>query len=78
MYVPSATMANAIALVILGRRGGELLVEQHAHIMISELGGAAVHAGLLARGLPGTLGRISPEQVRSQAKPVDPLHQPCR
>jgi threonine aldolase len=76
VYVPSATMANAIALVILGRRGGELLVEQHAHIMISELGGAAVHAGLLARGLPGTLGRFTPEQVRSQAKPSDPLHQP--
>jgi threonine aldolase len=76
VFVPSATMANAIALVILGRRGDELLVEEHAHIMISELGGAAIHAGLLARALPGTLGRFTPEQVRAQVKPVDPLHQP--
>jgi threonine aldolase len=76
VFVPSATMANAIALVILGRRGAELLVEEHAHIMISELGGAAIHAGLLARGLPSTLGRFTPEQVRAQVKPSDPLHQP--
>src|ERR1700719_2336517 len=51
VYLPSATMANEIALVIQGARGSELLVEQTAHIMISELGGPALYAGLLARGV---------------------------
>jgi len=76
VYLPTATMANEIALVILGRRGSELLVEQTAHIMISELGGPAILAGLLARGLPGTRGRITPSQLRAAIRPGDPLHTP--
>jgi threonine aldolase len=76
VYLPSATMANEIALLILGARGSELLVEETAHIMISELGGPAMHAGLLARPISGTLGRIAPEQVRAAIHPPDPLHSP--
>jgi threonine aldolase len=76
VYLPSATMANEIALLILGARGSELLVEETAHIMISELGGPAMYAGLLARGISGTLGRIAPEQVREAIHPPDPLHSP--
>jgi threonine aldolase len=76
VYLPTATMANQIALSILGRRGTELIVEENAHIMISELGGAAMHSGLQTRGLPGYRGRISPEQVRAAINPPDPLHTP--
>ena len=76
VYLPSATMANEIALVILGVRGSELIVEESAHIMISELGGAAAHAGLQTRGLPGNLGRLTPEQVRGAVHARDPLHAP--
>src|SRR6266516_6331559 len=45
VYLPTALMANEIALVILGERGTELIVEETAHIMTSELGGAARFAG---------------------------------
>ena len=76
VYLPTATMANQIALAILGERGSELLVEETAHIMVSELGGAAVHSGLQTRGLPGERGRLSPEQVRAAIPPPDPLHRP--
>jgi threonine aldolase len=65
VYLPTALMGNQIALSILGERGGELLVEERAHIMTSELGGAAFHSGLQTRGVPGYRGRISPEQVRA-------------
>ena len=44
--------------------------------MISELGGAAVHGGLQTRGLPGNLGRLTPEQVRGAVRALDPLHTP--
>ncbi len=67
VYLPTATMGNQIALAILGERGGELVVEERAHIMTSELGGAAYHSGLQTRGLPGYRGRITPEQVRAVA-----------
>src|SRR5207244_6271136 len=51
VFVPTATMANQIALNIHGRPGDALLVERHAHIILSELGGPAGHAGLLAISL---------------------------
>jgi threonine aldolase len=65
VYLPTAAMGNQIALAILGERGGELIVEERAHIMVSELGGAAYHSGLQTRGLPGYRGRIGAEQVRA-------------
>ena len=76
VYVPTATMANQIALAILGRRGTELIVEETAHIMISELGGAAMHSGLQTRGLPGYRGVLSPRQIRTAVRPSDPFHTP--
>src|ERR1700760_4982442 len=56
VYLPTATMGNQIALAILGVRGGELIVEERAHIMTSELGGAGYHSGLQTRPLPGHRG----------------------
>ena len=60
VYLPTATMGNQIALAILGERGSELIVEERAHIMVSELGGAAMHSGLQTRGLPGYRGPPDP------------------
>ncbi len=65
VYLPTATMGNQIALAILGERGSELVVEERAHIMTSELGGAAYHSGLQTRPLPGYRGRLTPEQIRN-------------
>ena len=76
VYLPTATMANQIALAILGERGTELLVEARAHIMVSELGGVAAHSGLQTRGIEGYRGRISPDQVRASMLPPDRLHTP--
>src|SRR3954454_23490041 len=76
VYLPTATMGNQIALSILGERGTELIVEETAHIMVAELGGAAMHSGLQTRGLPGYRGRLSPEQVIAAARPTDGFHIP--
>jgi len=76
VFVPTATMANQIALNILGRPGDALLVERHAHIMLSELGGPAVHSGLLAIALHGRNGRFSPEQVVSEIRDRTSVHVP--
>jgi threonine aldolase len=74
VFVPTATMANQIALSILGRPGDALLVERHAHIMLSELGGPAAHSGLLTIGLAGTNGRFSPEQVVAEIRDRTSVH----
>jgi threonine aldolase len=76
VYLPTATMANQIALAILGVRGSELIVEETAHIMIAELAGAAMHSGLQTRGLPGYRGRLAPGQVRAAVRVSDGFHIP--
>jgi threonine aldolase len=74
VFLPTATMANQIALQILGRPGDALLVERHAHIMLSELGGPAAHSGLLTIGLHGRKGRFSPDQVVAEIRDRTSVH----
>ena len=76
VYLPTATMGNQIALAILGERGTELVVEETAHIMVSELGGAAAFSSLQTRGLAGYRGRLSPEQVRATTHADGSFHTP--
>ena len=71
LFLPTATMANQIALRVLGRPGGELIAEERTHVLVYEAGGPAVHSGLVMRGLPGTAGRLSPEQIRETAARAD-------
>jgi threonine aldolase len=71
LFVPTATMANQIALRLLTRPGTALVAEERTHILIFEAGGPAVHSGLIARGLPGTAGRITSEQLRTAVETAD-------
>ena len=69
MFLPTATMANQIALKLHGRPGDVLIAEEHSHVLIYEYGGASAHAGLVTLGLRGDAGRVSPEQIRAAAVP---------
>lgn len=69
VFLPTATMANQIALKLHGRPGDVLLAEETSHVLVYEYGGAAAHAGLVTRGLPGEGGRVTVEQVRAAAAP---------
>ncbi len=75
VFLPTATMANQIALRLHTEPGDELLGEENCHVFISELGGPAVHSGVVTRGLPGVAGRFTPEQVRTAAR-VPAIHSP--
>jgi threonine aldolase len=76
VYLPTATMANQVALRLHGEPGDELLAEEHSHVLISELGGPAAHSGLVTRGLPGVAGRLTPEQVRAAVRRGDSTNMP--
>jgi threonine aldolase len=67
LFLPTATMANQIALRILSRPGCLLIAQERTHCMIFEAGGPAVHSGLVMLGLPSENGRITPEQLREVA-----------
>ncbi len=77
LFLPTATMANQIALRVLTRPGGQLIAEERTHILIFEAGGPAVHSGLIARPLTGHAGRITPDQIREAVATADWL-QPAR
>jgi threonine aldolase len=63
LFLPSGTMANQAALIAHGCRGGEVIVEQTAHIYNSEGGGLSVLAGAVPRPLAGTRGLLAPGDV---------------
>jgi threonine aldolase len=69
IFLPTATMANQIALKLHTRPGDVLLAEELSHVVIYEYGGPAAHAGLVTMGLTGDRGRLRPEQVRRAAEP---------
>ena len=77
LFVPTATMANQIALRLLGTRGGELLAEERTHVLVYESGGPAVHSGLVMRGVPAEAGRVTAEHVRDWVARCDGILQPA-
>ncbi len=76
VYVPTATMANQIALRILTQPGDELLAEENSHVLLNEQGGPAVFSGLVMRGLPGRHGTFAPEQVSGAVRDWSSGHMP--
>jgi threonine aldolase len=74
VFLPTATMANQIALRVLTEPGHELLAEENSHVMVYESGGPAVHSSLVMRGLPGDCGRLSPQQIRDAVRYDEDLH----
>ena len=69
LFVPTATMANQIALKLHTRPGDVLVAERHAHVVIYEYGGAAAHAGLMVETIEGRRGRFGVEDLEAVTVP---------
>jgi threonine aldolase len=76
VFLPTATMANQIALRILTQPGDELLAEEYAHVLLNEQGAPAALSGLVMRALPGTRGRFTADQVRRAVRDRRSRHMP--
>jgi threonine aldolase len=63
LFVPSGTMANLAALIAHDCRGGEVIVEETAHIYNAEGGGLSVLAGAVARPIKGERGILAAADV---------------
>src|SRR3569833_1115992 len=66
LFVPTATMANQIALRAQTTPGATLLAEERTHVMVYEMGGPAIHSGLVMQARPGEAGRLTPEQIEQE------------
>src|SRR5205809_8034824 len=64
LFLPTATMANQIALKVLTRPGCLLIAQERTHVMVFEAGGPAVNSGLVMVGLAAENGQPSTEQIR--------------
>ncbi|MBV9835825.1 MAG: low specificity L-threonine aldolase [Alphaproteobacteria bacterium] len=63
LFLPSGAMANLAALIAHDCRGGEVIVEEAAHIYGSEGGGLSVVAGAIARPIRGERGILAPSVI---------------
>jgi threonine aldolase len=65
VFLPTATMANHIALKLHSRPGDVLIAQRDSHVVVYEYGGPAVHSGLMIWGVAGHAGRVTPEELRA-------------
>jgi threonine aldolase len=69
MFVPSGTMGNQISVRLQVPPGGELLLENDAHILAYEFAAAAALSGVQSRTLLGERGLLDPDLVAAQIRP---------
>ena len=69
LFLPTATIANQIALKLHSRPGDVLVAERHAHVVIYEYGGPAAHAGLMIEPIDGPSGALHVEQLEAATVP---------
>jgi threonine aldolase len=69
LFLPSGTMCNQVAFAVHCRAGDEILLQELAHPLLYEVGGATAMVGALLRPLPGPRGQFTADQVRDAIRP---------
>jgi threonine aldolase len=69
-FMPSGTMTNLVAVLTHTQRSGEVLLEQSAHILNSELGGIASLSGSFHKAIPGERGAMNLDILREKIRPM--------
>ncbi|WP_438999025.1 threonine aldolase family protein [Variovorax beijingensis] len=62
LYVPTATMGNLLAVLSQADRRSQVVLEESAHMFVSERGGA-VFSGVTYTGIPGVAGAMDLESL---------------
>jgi threonine aldolase len=63
LFVTSGTMGNAVAILAQTQRGDEIILEEHSHIYVNEVGGLAVMGQLMTQTIAGDNGYLRPEDI---------------
>ncbi|AET69164.1 threonine aldolase [Desulfosporosinus orientis DSM 765] len=75
LFVPSGTFGNQVAIMSHTQRGDEILVGEGCHILMHEVGGAAVLSGVQTRSFPTSLGDVTISQLEKMIRGMD-IHFP--
>lgn len=73
LFFPSGIMANETALLVLGTRGTEVIVEATSHFVDWELGAPAALAGVQLRAVAAPDSLLTPELVADAIRPDIPF-----
>ncbi|HET7263510.1 MAG TPA: GntG family PLP-dependent aldolase [bacterium] len=77
-YLPSATMANEIAVKVHTRPGDEVIIDRTAHIVNAEAGGPALLSGVMLYTVGGERGVFTGADVDGAIRKDDPHCQRTR
>ena len=66
LFLPTATMANQVALRTQTRPGSVVLAQERTHVMVYEMGGPAIHSGLVMRSVAAEDGRVTPAHIHAE------------
>lgn len=75
VFVPSGTFGNQLAVMTHTKRGDEILLGDACHILMHEVGAAAVLSGVQTRSFPTALGKADVVQLESMIRTED-IHFP--
>jgi threonine aldolase len=75
MFVPSGTFGNQVAIMTHTKRGDEILVGDACHILMHEVGAAAVLSGVQIRTFPVSGNRIDVHELERMLR-GDDIHFP--
>lgn len=75
LFVPSGTMGNQLGLMCHTHRGDEVIVSADCHIVMHEVGAAAILSGVNLRQLSFHKGIFDPKMIEKAIRPDD-IHEP--
>lgn len=75
LFVPSGTFGNQLCLLTHTKRGDEVILGDNSHIMMHEVGSAAVIAGVQLRSIVTRNGWMDPKKLESMIREED-IHYP--
>jgi len=75
LFVPSGTMGNQLAIMSHTRHGDEIILGENAHIVVHEVGAAAVLSGVCFRTIKNSNDFVYASDIKRSVRPND-IHMP--
>jgi threonine aldolase len=76
VFVSTGTMGNLLGILVNAERGQEVIVDDCAHILLSETAGVAALGGIQLRTAPAEAGILRPMDVEPLIRRASDVHQP--
>jgi len=70
LFVPTGTMGNQAAVAVHTRPGQEVICEDHCHVVLYEMGGAANWSGCITRTIAAEDGFLAWKEIERRIRPA--------